>query len=151
MHGVSNVTQLIYTHLHVQYIDIFFITGNNSNFCTFENHIFRIDIQATPHSSREQGLESTHTRSCLAKCNSLNYIQNSIYKHVYTLQLLCSLIFFVVYVGLIWTFNKCSVYVDVQLFWKLLLAVWKATDNSVFCKLTPHPHSSNQEVLQPHR
>ena len=38
------VTQLIYTHLHVQYIDIFFITGNNSNFCTFENHIFRIDI-----------------------------------------------------------------------------------------------------------
>ena len=34
---------------------------------------------------------------------------------------------------------------DVQLFWKLLLAVWKATDNSVFCKLTPHPHSSNQE------
>ena len=35
--------------------------------------------------------------------------------------------------------------VDVQLFWKLLLAVWKATDNSVFCKLTPHPHSSNQE------
>ena len=40
-----------------------------------------------------------------------------------------------------------SVYVnvDVQLFWKLLLAVWKATDNSVFCKLTPHPHSSIQE------
>ena len=35
--------------------------------------------------------------------------------------------------------------VDVQPFWKLLLAVWKATDNSVFCKLTPHPHSSNQE------
>ena len=45
------------------------------------------------------------------------------------------------------TFNKCSVYVnvDVQLFWKLLLAVWKATDNSVLCKLTLHPHLSNQE------
>ena len=26
--------------------------------------------------------------------------------------------------------------VDVQLFWKLLLAVSKATDNSVFCKRT---------------
>ena len=45
------------------------------------------------------------------------------------------------------TFNKCSVYenVDVQLYWKLLVPVWKATDNSVFCKLIPHPHSSNQE------
>ena len=58
-----------------------------------------------------------------------------------------------VYVGLIWIKKKnrhsisalCYVNVDVQLFWKLLLAVWKATDNSVFCKLTPHLHSSNQE------
>ena len=51
--------------------------------------------------------------------------------------------------------------VDVQLFWKLLLPVWKATDNSVFCKLIPHPDLSNQEecvayetryhLLQPHR
>ena len=73
--------------------------------------------------------------------------------HVYTLQLHCSLIFFCCVRGTDLdkkeerTFNKCSVYVtvDVQLFWKLLLAVWKATDNSVFCKLTPHPHSSNQE------
>ena len=32
------VTQLIYAYLHVQYVDFFFITGNNSKFCTFENH-----------------------------------------------------------------------------------------------------------------
>ena len=52
----------------------------------------------------------------------------------------CSLFFFV-YIGWTdldkkeeWTFNKCSMYVnvDVQLFWKLLLTVWKATDHSVF-------------------
>ena len=89
---------------------------------------------------------------------------------MYILQLHCSLIFFVVYIRGTdldkkeeRTFNKCSVYVnvDVQLFWKLLLPVWKATDNSVFRKLIPHPHSSNQEecvayetryhLLQPYR
>ena len=43
------------------------------------------------------------------------------------------------------TFNKCSVYVnvDVQLFWKLLLPVWKATDNF---KLIPHPHLTLLQV-----
>ena len=68
-----NVTQLIYTRLHVQYIDFFFITGNNSNFCTFENRIDIISLASPPLiPGREQGLESTptRTRSCLAKCNS---------------------------------------------------------------------------------
>ena len=61
--------------------------------------------------------------------------QNSIYKHIYILQLHCSLIFFCFVCGTDLDkkeeriLNKCSVYVnvDVQLFWKLLLVVWKAT------------------------
>ena len=82
-----------FTHLHVQYIDFFLLQETIQMFV----HLKKLVLQAIPHSSREQGLESTHTQSCSSKMQSflcfLNYIQNSIYKHVYTLQLHCSLFF----------------------------------------------------------
>ena len=42
----------LFIHTYMSNILIFFITGNNSNFCTFENHIFRRDIiSLASHSS----------------------------------------------------------------------------------------------------
>ena len=34
----------LFIHTYMSNILIFFITGDNSNFCTFDNHIYHIDI-----------------------------------------------------------------------------------------------------------
>ena len=103
-------------HTYMSNILIFFITGDSSNICTFEKHIYFIYcIDIITHANYpsflipagSRVLNQPIHRVVLEKCNIVFvFLQNSIYKYVYNYYNSIVAFFFVVYVGLIWIKKK---------------------------------------------